>query len=149
MRIQIPKFQPDVMQPSELAQKYTSDPRYLATPRSKETYEHCLAQLIGYLVSHGLGNSVASFTPENVEGFVAYLFANDMAPSSVNLRLSALSGLAVYGIQQKRNRKCILGENPVVRVKRPKITRPKERYLTLDELRALLSVECSPMNESR
>ena len=134
------------MQLSELVSKYIGDPRYLSTDRSKDTYEHCLRQFLAYLTNVGVDNSIRSLTPENVEGFVQYLYANGLSNTSVNLRLSAIAGLAKYGKQQRSRGKPLVASNPVEFVKRPKNERPKEKYLALDEIRSLLAAD-GPANE--
>jgi site-specific recombinase XerD len=140
----IPKWQSDVMELSDLVTKYLTDPRYLNSQSSRDTYDHCLRQYIGYLASENLENSVRNFTPDTVEGFVGYLFKLDRKSSTINLRLSALWGLGQYARQTKYRGKYILDENPVDRVKRPKVNRPPIRHLSLDELKALLGVAHVP-----
>jgi site-specific recombinase XerD len=145
-RVAIPRFRGDAMRLSDLAQKFLNDPRYITTARSRETYDLCLGQFQAYLVNAGSENSVSALTAENVEGFVAYLFERGLATASVNLRLSAIAGLAKYAMQTKDRGKYLLDLNPVDRVKRPRNAKPPVRYLALDDLRALLTVEC-PSNE--
>lgn len=134
---------------SELASKYTGDIRYLSTGRSKDTYDHCLAQFIGWLtVTMKLENSIRQFTPANVNGFVEYLQQQGLKATTINLRLAALSGMAKYGMQREtRPGKYLLNENPVDRIKRPKNKKPPERYLVLDELRLVLNAPDTPVNE--
>jgi integrase/recombinase XerD len=121
-----------------------NDRRYISTERSRETYDHCIGQFVTFLTTAGRQNSVSELTPENVEAFVALLFERKMAATSVNLRLSALSGLAKYAMQTKNRGRYLLDVNPVDRIKRPRNAKPRERFLTLDELRALLAVDCPP-----
>ena len=144
----IPKWEGDAMQLSELVSKYIGDPRYLSTDRSKDTYEHCLRQFLAYLTNVGVENSIRSLTPENVEGFVQYLYTNGLRNTSVNLRLSAIAGLAKYGMQNrnKQTKKPYMTSNPIDFVKRPKNERPKEKYLTATEIRAMSVADC-PDNE--
>lgn len=135
------------MRLTDLTRRYLADPRYVESVRSKETYDHCIRQFMTYLEGAGAQNSVESFTPENVEGFVEYLYAvKKLSNTSVNLRLSALSGLAQYAMQNndERTKKRYMTSNPVQFVKRPKNERPVSKYLTAAEVRALLNVECEP-----
>ncbi len=63
-----------------------------------------------------------------------------MKSGTVGLALAALHSLGQYGARTKDTKGCyILAENPVSRVYRPKRERPPEKYLSLDELRALLA----------
>ena len=147
MALTIQAWRGDDMTLPDLISKYIADPRYLATARSKETYEHCLRQFLTYLVTAAKTDTgLRQFTPEHVEGFVTWLYEHEMTNSSVNLRLSALSGLAKYGMQQRLRGKPLVAANPIDFVKRPKNARPKEKYLTAVEIRALLAAEC-PDNE--
>src|SRR5262245_28668076 len=74
-----------------------------------------------------------------------YLFdEKKMNPTTVNLRLSALSGLAAYAMKEEvtyRGKPVVL-TNPIDRVKRPKNAEPKEKYLALSEVRAILAADC-------
>jgi site-specific recombinase XerD len=147
LALTIPTWRGDDMTLPDLIAKYIADPRYLSTARSKETYEHCLRQFLTYLVTEAKADTgLRQFTPEHVEGFVGWLYRHEMVNSSVNLRLSALSGLAKYGMQQRLRGKPLIDANPVDFVKRPKNARPKEKYLTAVEIRALLATDC-PANE--
>ena len=133
------------MRLTDLVQRFTSDPRYITTAKSRDTYEHCLGQFIAYLMHRGIENTIGSFDADNVESFVQYLFERGLNATSVNLRLSALSGLAKYGMQQKLSKgKYVVESNPVDRIKRPRNSPVKERFLSLAEVRALLAVESAP-----
>jgi len=136
------------MRLSDLTQKYLADPRYLSSPRSKETYDRCIGQFVAYLMNQKLENSVEQFTPENIKGFVQYLFTAGQCASTVNTALSCLSGLARYGMQHEKAKGAgyVIDTNPVDRVKRPKSEPPVAKYLALDEVRAILATEC-PANE--
>jgi integrase len=131
------------MRLSSLAQRYLADPRYIESPRSKDTYDHCIGQFITFLETQGLANSVESFTPASVEGFIQYLFEEKrLNPTTVNLRLSALAGLARYAMQTLDRGRYIMDSNPVDRIKRPRNAQPREKYLALSEVRAILEADC-------
>jgi site-specific recombinase XerD len=134
------------MRLSELSTKFLNDPRSITTARSRETYDLCFSQFEAFLVNAGVDTSASALTADNVEAFVGYLFERGLSSTTVNLRLSALASLSKYAMTVKHRGRYLLDENPVQRIRRPKNARPPKRYLALDELRALLAVDC-PANE--
>lgn len=64
----------------------------------------------------------------------------------MNLRLSALSGLAQYAMQNKdeRSKKRYMETNPIDFVKRPRNEAPKAKYLAADEVRKILALDALP-----
>ena len=114
-----------------------------ASPRSADCYDLTHRQFIGYLQAQGLTDDIRHFTAENVQAFAAYLAENGRKASSVNVKLAALHSLGEYGVKTKDAKgRYLLAENPLLRVYRPKRQRPPEKYLSRDEIMALLAEPC-------
>jgi site-specific recombinase XerD len=114
------------------------------SPRSAETYDISISSYLASLRDQGFDDDIRSFTPETVEAFATSLQERGLKASTINLRLAALHSLGQFGVKTKDARgKYILEENPLTRVYRPKRQRPKEKYLSLAEVRALLAAPCS------
>lgn len=140
-------WEDDAMRLTDLTRKYLADPRYLASERSKETYDLGINQFLGYLQTISAPNSVDSFTADNVEGFVQWLYSEKkLSNTTVNLRLSALSGLAAYAMQNKdeKTRKPYMDKNPVDFIKRPRNETPKQKFLAMNEIKKILDVDAQP-----
>jgi site-specific recombinase XerD len=97
-------------------------------------------QFVGYLVSAGRPNDAKEFTAENVDGFASWAAARGVGGNTIRNRLSALSALAKYAMRVKapRGHGYVLDGNPVDRVERPRFAEPPEKWLTLDELHAMV-----------
>jgi len=140
----IPTLREDTMQLSALSRQYL---RFFmargASPRSADCYDLTHRQFIGYLQAQGLTDDIRHFTAENVQAFAAYLAENGRKASSVNVKLAALHSLGEYGVKTKDAKgRYLLAENPLLRVYRPKRQRPPEKYLSRDEIMALLAEPC-------
>jgi integrase/recombinase XerC len=140
----IPALREDTMQLSALSRQYL---RFFtargASPRSEECYDLAHRQFIGYLMEDGQLDDVRSFTPEAVDAFIVYLQEHGRKASSINVKLAALHSLGQFGVKTKDARgRYILAENPLDRVTRPKKQRPAEKYLSLEEVRTLLTSPC-------
>src|SRR5262249_46963086 len=134
-----------------LFSKFSSDyVKHLAlrrgcSPATCDGYGRVLTQFVGHLLAEKLTDDVRHFTPDTVESFVTKLADAGRKGSAINHKLAVLASLAKWGMTQKDTRgKYFLAENPVSRVERPKRVKPPEKFLTLQELRALLTVEAKP-----
>lgn len=114
-----------------------------ASPRTAECYDMAHRQYVAFLAGQGMDDNIRHFTPETVDAFATYLKDAGLKSSSVNTKLAALHSLGEYGVKSKDAKgRYILAENPLTRVYRPKRERPAEKYLSKDELKALLSEPC-------
>lgn len=133
---------------SEAARKFTRDLVADGASRAtEETYGRRFDQLVAYLVHHGHGNDVRAFTEDNLRGFIAHLRDQGMGPNSIRGFMSAYSAFGKWAMTQpnpRAPRQHLLESNPVQHIKRPKHVAPREKWLTLDELQALLSAEMAP-----
>lgn len=117
---------------SELTQRYLRQAKADgASARTLQTYGAAFAEF----AETGL-----SFTPGGVSQWKLQLVEAGQAPSSVNLKLSALSSLGRWAVQEEGPEGYLLDENPVARVRRPKARRPAERFLELPEAKRVLGL---------
>lgn len=115
-----------------------------AAERTLDNYQRACDQYVSYITAiEKLPDSIRHFTPETLEGFINHCDTDGLKASSINVKLSALSELADYGMKAKHNGKYILDENPLTRIERPKAQRPKQRFLVRDEILAMLRVEAA------
>jgi integrase/recombinase XerD len=131
------------MRISELSRKFLlwSSARG-ASPRTTESYEATYTRFVEFLHQRGEDDDLRHFTPEHVEAFIDTLVAGGLKPSSVTVKVSALSSLGTFGTRTKDAKgRYYLGENPVGRVYRPKRVRPAEKYLYAHEIKQLLAVQ--------
>lgn len=114
-----------------------------ASPRSADCYDLTHRQYIAFLLGQGLTDDIRHFTPETVSAFATYLGESGRKASSVNVKLAGLHSLGEYGVKTKDAKgRYLLTENPMVRVYRPKRERPPEKYLSRQEILALLAEPC-------
>ncbi len=113
---------------------------------SQSSYDRVFDQFAGYLVAAGRENDVRAFTPDSVDGFATMLADAGMGNNTVRHHLAALSALAKWAMTQKgpRGGSYVLDSNPVDRIERPKHVPPKEKWLALDELQAILAADAEP-----
>jgi len=146
-RVVIPAVGGETMQLSRLATDYV---RHLAvaraaSPRTCECYDLAYRQFLFHLQERGLQDAVKHFTPDNVQSWVETMLEAGIKRSSVGMKLAALASLGRWAKTRKDERgKYVLDENPIERIERPKKSRPAPKFLTADELRAILAVECRP-----
>jgi len=114
-----------------------------ASARTFDVYESAHRQYLAHLASTGCPDDVRSFTPETIESWTTALQARGLKASSTGTMLAALTSLGQYGVKAKHDGRYILAENPMMRVHRPKRHRPREKYLSRDELLAFLSVKAA------
>jgi integrase/recombinase XerC len=143
-RVAIPKYRGETaMRLSQLGDQYL---KFFgargASPRTIETYDLVYGQFVAFLVNQGKQDDVREFTPDNLEAFSTYLAEAGRKASSVNIKLAALHSLGAFGVKTKdaSGKKYLLQENPLDRVYRPKRQKPAEKYLYLQELKALLAL---------
>jgi site-specific recombinase XerD len=129
---------------TDLARGFT---KHLVTRRgcseaTRETYDRVADQFVAYLLGGGRENDAREFTADAVDGFAGWLAEKGASPNTVRHHLASLSALAKYAmtVRSPRGRGYVLDSNPVDRVERPKAVPPREKWLTMDELRALLAV---------
>lgn len=117
---------------SELTQRYLRQAKADgASARTLQTYGSAFSEFDA---------SGLAFTPAGITQWKVRLIEAGQAPSSVNLKLSALSSLGRWGSQEEGPEGYLLEANPVDRVRRPKARRPAERFLELDEAKRILGL---------
>ena len=116
-----------------------------ASRRTEESYDLGYRQFLTYLDSIGHKDSVKALDPDVIQGFITWLLERGAKRSSVCRKLSALSSLAMWAKTRKDDQgRYILAENPLERIERPRPERPRQEFLTVDEVRAILAVRCHP-----
>ena len=113
-----------------------------ASPRTLDTYDATHRQYITFLAGQHIDDDIRHFTPDTVEAFAAYLQDRGLKATSISTALAALASLGDFGVKTKDAKgRYYLAENPLTRVYRPKRQRPREKYLSREELRSLIAVE--------
>jgi site-specific recombinase XerD len=116
-----------------------------ASPRTCESYDLAYRQYLHHTQELGLQDSVKNFTPETLQSWVEAMLAAGAKRSSVGMKLAALASLGKWAKTRKDERgKYVLDENPVERIERPRKNKPARTFLTADEVRSILSVQCQP-----
>jgi site-specific recombinase XerD len=128
---------------SEAARKFTKTlVQDGASRRTEETYQRDFDQLVAYLMGAGRPNDIREFTVDNLRGFLGHLRDHGIGPNTIRGALSAFSSFAKWAMTEAHPRRPgahLLEGNPVQHIKRPKAVPPPEKYLTLDELHAVLA----------
>jgi site-specific recombinase XerD len=136
---------------TDLARQFT---RHLVQRRgcslaTQDSYDRVYDQFAAYLAVQGEANDVRAFTPARLDGFTTWLAEKGISRNSIRHHLSVFSALAKWAMTQPapRGKGYLLDENPVARIERPKATPVKEKWLTLDELHAILAVDGAPSDK--
>src|SRR2546426_12830255 len=85
-----------------------------ASPRTKENYGDAFGQFQAFVGT----DEMKHFTPDNIQAFAEHMAARRNKPSSVRLRLAALSSFAKWAMRQRVGGGYLLAENPLDRVER-------------------------------
>jgi site-specific recombinase XerD len=115
--------------------------------RTADEYDRTYRQFLQYLHETGRPDSVASYTEDTVQGFVAWIGGHGVGPNTIRGRLSALATLSKYLMRHKDHRgKYLLDRDPVQMLERPKHHRPRREFLLPPELQALMNLPLGPVH---
>lgn len=116
-----------------------------ASPASMRGYRTDLVQFAKYLASVGLNLEYPqSITQKNIQGWVAMLFRNGTAKSSMARKLASIRSFFHY-----LQRMGIVDINVAARIKNPRQEKRHPRALNVDEVFALLEVHDEAEMETR
>jgi site-specific recombinase XerD len=103
------------------------------SPRTIETYLESLGQLERFLVERGMPTALGSIRREHIEAFIEQLLATRRPATAAN-RYQALARFFGYAVEEGEIR-----ENPMARMKQPRIPEAPPAVLTEAQLRDLLA----------
>lgn len=114
---------------------------------TRRNYDKAIDQFRAYLSSVGVMDTVAEFTDDAILGWMTDLAGRGVKPSSICVKLSALSSLADYLTKRKNDRgKFVMHDNPTKRIDWPTVEQADTEFMRPEEVEAYLALPL-PLNE--
>ena len=104
------------------------------SPRTTEAYDLAIRELLQYLLKMGLRIGPAEVTAEHLRMFFSSLM-DHCAPATINQRYRSLNRFFGWIVEEGERT-----DNPLTRIPVPKVPQRNVRALSLDEVRAMLSI---------
>ena len=103
------------------------------SPRTQESYSESVRQLSTFLESQGMRLQIANLHREHIDTFIAHLLEN-WKPATANNRYRGLQSFFKWAIGEGE-----IKENPMARMKPPKVPESPPDVLREEQLRSLLA----------
>ena len=103
------------------------------SPRTLQTYGESVGQFLAFSLERGMPVTVDAFQREHVEEFLLHLQDRGMKPATVNNRYRAMRTFCKWLVAEGER-----ADDPMARMKPPKVPEYAPRVLTLDELKRLV-----------
>jgi integrase/recombinase XerD len=127
---------------SEVALNFLAQRGATGSPATTlEAYGRCYRQFAAYLFNNKHPDSLRSFTPDTVQGWMTDLHGRGIKPRTITKSVSALAAFGKWATRQKPP---LLRESPCVNVQWPRAQKVPPRFLLPHELKAFVAQPALP-----